>query len=66
MAVKKDKKWIKGAIKRPGAFTAKAKKAGKSVPGMIAAVTKNPSKYSSLTVKQASLAKTLRKINKKK
>jgi hypothetical protein len=66
MAAKKDKKWIKGAIKRPGAFTAKAKKAGKSVPGMIAAVTKNPSRYSSLTVKQASLAKTLRKINKKK
>ena len=27
---KSDKKWIQGAIKRPGAFTAKAKKAGKS------------------------------------
>lgn len=63
MAPKKN--WIQGAIKRPGAFTAKAKKAGKSVAGMAAAVTKNPSKYSPRTVKQANLAKTLRKINKK-
>lgn len=60
-----NKNWIQGAIKRPGAFTAKAKKAGKSVAGMAAAVTKNPGKYSKLTVKQANLAKTLRKINKK-
>lgn len=67
MATKKasNDKWIQGAIKRPGAFTAKAKKAGKSVSGMAAAVTKNPSKYSKLTVKQANLAKTLKKINKK-
>lgn len=68
MAAKKassNNKWIQGAIKRPGAFTAKAKKAGKSVAGMAAAVTKNPAKYSKLTVKQANLAKTLRKINKK-
>ena len=45
---------------------AKAKKAGKSVAGMAAAVSKNPEKYSPLTRKQASLAKTLRKISKKK
>jgi len=68
MAAKKknDKKWIQGAIKRPGAFTAKAKKAGKSVAGMAAAVTKNPSKYSATTVRQANLAKTLRKISRKR
>jgi len=60
-----DKKWIQRAIKRPGAFTAKAKRAGKSVAGMVSAVTKNPEKYSKLTVQQANLAKTLRKINKK-
>lgn len=67
MAAKKasDKNWIQGAIKRPGAFTTKAKKANKSVAGMAAAVTANPSKYSKLTVKQANLAKTLKKINKK-
>lgn len=68
MAAKKssDKKWIQGAIKRPGAFTAKAKKAKKSVAGMAAAVTKNPQRYSPTTVRQANLAKTLRKISKKK
>jgi hypothetical protein len=67
MAAKKtDKKWIQKAIKRPGAFTAKAKKANKSVAGMAAAVTKNPSKYSATTVRQANLAKTLRKISKKR
>jgi hypothetical protein len=66
MAMKKDKKWIQGAIKRPGAFTAKAKKAKKSVAGFASAVTKNPSKYSPLTVKQANLAKTLAKISKRR
>ena len=66
MAAKPKKNWIQGAIKRPGAFTAKAKKAGKSVAGMAAAVSKNPGKYSPRTVKQANLAKTLRKINKGK
>lgn len=71
MAAKKksNKNWIQGAIKRPGAFTAKAKKAKKSVAAMATAVTKNPEKYSATTVRQANLAKTLRKIsakNKKK
>ena len=66
MAAKKDKKWIQKAIKRPGAFTAKAKKANKTVAGMAAAVTKNPSRYSATTVRQANLAKTLRKISKKR
>lgn len=65
-AKKKDKNWIQGAIKRPGAFTAKAKKANKTVAGMAAAVTKNPSKYSATTVRQANLAKTLRKISAKR
>jgi hypothetical protein len=66
VAKKTEKNWIAGAIKRPGAFTKKAKKAGKSVAGMASAVTKNPRKYSKLTVQQANLAKTLRKINKGK
>jgi hypothetical protein len=68
MAAKKksNKKWIQGAIKRPGAFTAKAKKANKTVAGMAAAVTKNPSRYSATTVRQANLAKTLRKISRKR
>ena len=64
----KDKKWIQKAIKRPGAFTKKAKKAGKSVSAMAAAVTKSPGRYSKTTVRQANLAKTLKKIgrNRKK
>ena len=66
MAKASDKKWIQKAIKRPGAFTAKAKKAGKTTAAMAAAVTKNPSKYSKLTVRQANLAKTLKKITNKK
>jgi hypothetical protein len=61
-----DKKWIQKAIKRPGAFTAKAKKAKKSVAGFAAAVKKNPSKYSATTVRQANLATTLRKISAKR
>lgn len=60
------KKWIQGAIKRPGAFTAKAKKAKMSVPAFAAAVKKNPAKYSATTVRQANLATTLRKISKKR
>ena len=66
MASSKDKKWIQKAIKRPGAFTAKAKKAKMSVPAYAAAVKKNPSKYSTTTVRQANLATTLRKISKKR
>jgi hypothetical protein len=66
MASSKDKKWIQKAIKRPGAFTAKAKKAKMSVPAFAAAVKKNPSKYSTTTVRQANLATTLRKISKKR
>jgi hypothetical protein len=64
-----DKKWIQKAIKRPGAFTVKAKKVGKTPAGFAATVTKNPAKYSKLTVQQANFAKTLKKItnkNKKK
>ena len=69
MAKPTDKNWIQKAIKRPGAFTAKAKKAGKSPAAYASAVTKNPGRYSKLTVQQANFAKTLKKItnkNKKK
>ncbi len=59
------KRWIQGAIKRPGAFTAKAKAAGMSVGGYADKVTKAGSKADTRTKKQASLAKTLRGFNKK-
>lgn len=60
------KNWIQGAIKRPGAFTKKAKAAGKGVQAFASKVSANPDKYSSRTVKQANLAKTLSKMRKKK
>jgi len=56
----KDKKWIKKAIKRPGALTAKAKKAGKTVSQYCAKPHKGR------TAKQCNLAKTLKKMPRKK
>jgi hypothetical protein len=64
MAAKK--KWIQKAIKRPGAFTKKAKAAGMSVSEYAAKVTKKGSKASARTKRQANLAKTLKKMHKKK
>ena len=62
----KDKKWIQGAIKRPGAFTKKAEEAGKSTEEYAADVSKNPDKYDQRTVRQARLAQTLSKLRKRK
>lgn len=53
------KKWIKGAIKREGAFKEKAEEEGMTVREYAAKVTKKGSKASPLTKKQAQLAKTL-------
>ncbi len=60
------KKWIQGAIKHPGAFTKKAKKAGMSVSAYATKVLKKGSKASAQTKRQAALAKTLRKMHKKR
>lgn len=57
-------KWIQSAIKKPGSFTAQAKKAGMSVPAFRDKVLANKSAYSSTTVKRANLAKTLSKMRK--
>ena len=55
--------WIQGAIKHPGALTRKAKAKGKTVAQMIA----SPGKNISSTIKhQIALAKTLRKMRRKK
>lgn len=59
-------KWIKGAIKHPGAFTAQAKKAGMSVSEYIGHVMKKGSGASATTKKRAVLAKTLRGFSKKR
>jgi hypothetical protein len=60
----KSKSWISNAIKRPGAFSAKAKKAGMSTSAYANKVLKKESKSSTRTKKQAVLAKTLSKIKK--
>ena len=57
-------KWIQSAIKKPGSFTAQAKKAGMSVPRFRDKVLSNKEKFSSTTVKRANLAKTLSKMRK--
>ena len=56
------KNWIKKAIKRPGALTRKAKKAGMSVSADEKKVTKAGSRVSTRTKRQANLAKTLKKF----
>ena len=58
------KNWIAGAIKRPGAFTKKAKAAGMSVSAYASKVLKKGSKASPRTKRQAALAKTLKKLRK--
>lgn len=54
--------WIKGAVKHPGAFKAKAKAAGMSTAKFAAKVTKPGSHASTTTKRQANLAKTLSKM----
>ena len=60
------KNWIKGAIKRPGAFKAKAKRAKMSTSAYGSKVLKKGSKASKRTKQQARLAKTLGKMRKKR
>lgn len=56
------KKWIAGAIKRPGAFTRKAKAAGMTVQ----AYARAKRKAAGTLGKQARLALTLARISKRK
>ena len=56
--------WIKGAIKNPGAFSAKAKAAGKTTAAYAADVTKTGSKADAKTKKQAHLSETLSGLRK--
>ena len=58
------KDWIQGAVKRPGAFTRKAKAAGQSVQQFAKTVDANPGKYSTRTKKQANLAQTFASMKK--
>jgi hypothetical protein len=51
--------WIKGAIKRPGAFRKKAEEAGMSTKAFADQVIANKEDYSTRTGQQAELAETL-------
>ncbi len=62
--VKEAKDWIQGAVKRPGAFTRKAKAAGMSVQQFAKHVDKNKDKYSTRTERQANLAQTFASMRK--
>jgi len=62
--VREGENWIQGAVKRPGAFTKKAKEAGMSVQQFASHVDKNKSKYSTRTERQANLAQTFAKMKK--
>jgi hypothetical protein len=65
MAPKK-KNWIQGAVKKPGVFTAKARRAGMTVQAYANKVLKKGSKASAQTKRQARLAKTFKKMGKKR
>ena len=63
--------WIAGAIKHPGAFSAKAKAAGESTSSFASDVIgkakkKKPGEKGSTLLKQALLARTLGKMRHKK
>ena len=57
------KKWIQGAVKHPGAFTAKAHAAHMSAAGYARKVLAPGSHASATTKRQANLARTLRKMH---
>lgn len=54
-------KWMQSAVKRPGAFKAKAKRAGMSTAAYASKVSKPGSGASTRTKRQAALAKTFAK-----
>jgi hypothetical protein len=63
---KKDTKWMQKSVKKPGAFTAQAKKAGKGVQAYAKEVLAHKDEHSTTTVKRAALAKTFAKVAKKR
>ena len=63
--MKKSKNWIQKAIRKPGAFRKQAQRAGKSTMEFARDVVRNPSRYSTTTVRRARLAITLGKFRKR-
>lgn len=64
---KRVKKWIKKAVRRPGAFTAKAKRAKRTVQAHATHIIRTDHKKHGLrTFRQAVLAKTLKRVGGRK
>jgi hypothetical protein len=57
-------KWMQTAVKKPGAFTAQAKRAGMTVGGFAKKVLSKGSKASQTTKRRARLAQTFRRVAK--
>jgi len=60
-----DKKWMQKAVKRPGAFTAKATASGRTVPQHSAYVKAHPEQFDTRTKLQANLARVFARARKK-
>ena len=61
---KEEKNWIQGAVKRPGAFTKKAKSHDMGVQQFAKYVDNNPKKFDTRTKRQANLAQTFASMKK--
>ena len=61
---KEEKNWIQKAVKRPGAFTAKANKHDMGVQQFAKYVDDNPKKFDTRTKRQANLAQTFASMKK--
>ena len=59
-------KWIQKAISKPGSFSAAAKRAGMSTAAYASAVLSGKIKASAQTKRRARLAKTLRRMSKRR
>jgi hypothetical protein len=64
--MRKSKNWIQKAIRKPGAFRKQAQRAGKSTMQFARDVVRNPSRFTTTTVRRARLAITLSKLKRRK
>jgi len=64
--MRKSKNWIQKAIRKPGAFRRQAQRAGKSTMQFAREVLRNPTRFTTKTVRRARLALTLSKFKRRK
>ncbi|NPU89993.1 MAG: hypothetical protein HPY87_08975 [Fervidobacterium sp.] len=61
-----NKRWMQGAVKRPGSFRAAAKRAGMSTAAFARKVMRKNSRYSTRMKRKANLALIFMRSNKKR